>query len=70
LERLRTGLLHPAMKPCAEGVGGDQTASTGVPSPDAWSSASSPHELGGVPNPPPLQHLTHGQDPEVQQPQL
>jgi hypothetical protein len=51
-------------------VGGDQTASTGVPSPDAWSSASSPHELGGVPNPPPLQHLTHGQDPEVQQPQL
>jgi hypothetical protein len=60
LKCFATGPLHPTMEPTTEGMGGDQTTSTGASPLNASSSASSPHELGGALDPPPLQHLARG----------
>jgi hypothetical protein len=51
------------MEPNTEVTEGDHTALTGAPSLDTWSGTSSLSELGGAPDPPPLQYPTNGQDP-------
>jgi hypothetical protein len=62
LEHVRAGLLR--MKPNTKVLGSGHSSPTKVPSPGAWSAASSPSDLGGTFNPPLPQHPEHSQDPD------